>query len=122
MCLELEKDLLRPLGVRGQGHKLGCQGARSGSVVGSHTGMGEPIISLETYALLQRRLQDARTMKPFAEMFRAADSGQGLLGREPAVCIGAFPIAGPSGEACSEKQEKKKKTAPTLKADTRFGS
>lgn len=32
-------------------------------------------------------------MKPFAEMFRVADSGLGLLGREPAVCIGAFPIA-----------------------------
>lgn len=32
-------------------------------------------------------------MKPFAEVFRVADSGLGLLGREPAVCIGAFPIA-----------------------------
>lgn len=60
-------------------------------------------ISLETHTLLQRRLQDARTMKPFAEMFRVADSDQGLLGQEPAVCTGAFPIAGPSGEACSEK-------------------
>lgn len=55
---------------------------------------GNPVfISPETHALLQRRLQDARTMKPFAEMFRVADSGLGLLGREPAVCIGAFPIA-----------------------------
>lgn len=32
-------------------------------------------------------------MKPFAEVFRVADSGLGLLGGEPAVCIGAFPIA-----------------------------
>lgn len=55
---------------------------------------GNPVfISSETHALLQRRLQDARTMKPFAEMFRVADSVLGLLGREPAVCIGAFPIA-----------------------------
>lgn len=37
-------------------------------------------ISLETLALLQRRLQDARTMEPFAEMFGVADSGQGSLG------------------------------------------
>lgn len=62
-------------------------------------------ISLETVALLQSRLQDAGTMKPFAEMFGAADSGQGLLGQEPAVCTGACPITGPSGEACSEKQK-----------------
>lgn len=42
---------------------------------------GNPVfISSETHALLQRRLQDARTMKPFAEMFRVADSGLGLLG------------------------------------------
>lgn len=55
---------------------------------------GNPVfISSETHALLQRRLQDARTMKPFAEVFRVADSGLGLLGGEPAVCIGAFPIA-----------------------------
>lgn len=33
-------------------------------------------ISLETL-VLQRRLQDARTMEPFAEMFGVADSGQG---------------------------------------------
>lgn len=65
-------------------------------------------ISLETTALLQSRLQDAGTMKPFAEMFRVADSGQGLLGQEPAVCTGAFPITGPSGEACSEKQKTKR--------------
>lgn len=65
-------------------------------------------ISLETHTLLQRRLQDVRTMKPFAEMFRVADSDQGLLGQEPAVCTGAFLIAGPSGEACSEKQKTKR--------------
>lgn len=62
-------------------------------------------ISLETNALLQRRLQDARTMKPFVEMFRIADGSQGPPGQEPAVCGGAFPIAGPSGEDCSEKQK-----------------
>lgn len=34
---------------------------------------GNPLfISLETRTLLQRRLQDARTMKPFAEMFKVA--------------------------------------------------
>lgn len=33
------------------------------------------LISLETLALLQRRLPDARTMEPFAEMFRVADRG-----------------------------------------------
>lgn len=65
-------------------------------------------ISLETHTLLQRRLQDAKTMKPFTEMFRVADSDQGLLGQEPAVCSGAFPRAGPSGEACSEKQKIKR--------------
>lgn len=44
-------------------------------------------------------------MQPFVEMLRAADGGQGPLGQEPAVCGGAFPIVGPSGEACSEKQK-----------------
>lgn len=84
---------------------------------------GSPLlISLETHALLQRKLQDARTMKPVAATSRAADSGQGLLGRQPTVSIGALPIAGPSGEACAEKQEKKKKKVPTLKADTHSGA
>lgn len=64
--------------------------------------------SLETHALLQRRLQGGRTMKPFVERLRAADSSQGPLGQEPAVCGGALPITGPSGEACSEKQKTKR--------------
>lgn len=63
-----------------------------------------PCSSLE----LQRRLQGGRTMKPFVERLRAADSGQGPLGQEPAVCGGALPITGPSGEACSEKQKTKR--------------
>ena len=32
-----------------------------------------PFSSLETHALLQRRLQGGRTMKPFVERLRAAD-------------------------------------------------
>lgn len=39
-------------------------------------------------------------MKAFVEMLGVADSGQGPLGQEPAVCNAAFPIASPSGEAC----------------------
>lgn len=85
-------------------------------------GMQVPIcfFSLESHALLPGRLQDAGTMKAFAQAFRVADSGQGPPGREPALCSGAFPIAGPSGEACRVREQTEE--APPGKADTHLGS
>lgn len=82
-------------------------------VKGLHTG----IIALETHALLQRRLQDARTMNPFIEMFIVAESGQGPLGQELAGCIShCQPIC--RGLLWKTGNEK----VPTRKTDKHFGS
>lgn len=83
-----------PSRAAGPGTQAGVTGSSRWQCGWKPLACGNPVfISSETHALLQRRLQDARTMKPFAEVFRVADSGLGLLGGEPAVCVGAFPIA-----------------------------
>lgn len=108
MCLEPEEDPLSALGVPGPGTQAGVTGSWRRSQRPPHWHAGSHLlISLECLALLSR-LQDARTMKAFAETLGVAGSGQGPLGQAPTVSSAAFPIAGPSGEACRAKQEAKR--------------
>lgn len=107
-CLDQQKALLSPPRVQAWDMHCGDRAGGGGVTGGATLACRIPFIyfsrSLCPAPEKALRCENNGTIRCDVQRRR----GTGLLGQEPAVCSGAFPMAGPSGEACSEKTENKK--------------